>query len=103
MTFFISCNSDKKIISLLKSQDSNEIILGAYEAGESGNKEFVPLLLEGLDNEGMSTESRFKGITIYQAKMIALKKIYKKEPPVKISYKLDSVVVNYFKNLSDLP
>lgn len=100
---FTSCNSDKEIIRLLNSKEKDDIISGAYKAGESGDKQFIPLLLKDAADPRRSTNLQFKGITIYQAKMIALKKIFKQEPPVKITYQTDSSIINFYTELSQKP
>lgn len=96
-----SCKSDAKILMLLKSSETEDVIIGAFYAGESEKQKFVPLLLQNADDERTSINLRFKGITIYQAKMIALKKIFKKEPPVPITFKVDSSVIVFYKNLAN--
>lgn len=102
LIFFVStsCNSDAKIIQLLNSKTKEDVILGAYKAGKSGNKKFIPLLLKNADDSRRSTNIRFIGITVYQAKMEALKDILKKDPPIEISYKTDSLVIKFYIVLS---
>ena len=92
----VACNNDSKITRLLKSEKAYEVILGAFEAGESGNKKFVPLLLDNCADERSTTNIQFKGFTVYEEKMAALRKIYKKEPPVKISWKPDSTIIKFY-------
>jgi hypothetical protein len=96
LLLFFSCNHDPEIVSLLKSDQTNEVILGAFKAGESGDDKFVPLLLGNCDDSRTSTSIQFKGFSVYQEKMIALRKIYKKEPPVKITRIPDSVVIKFY-------
>jgi hypothetical protein len=95
-----SCNSDKEITRLLNSEEKEEIILGAHKAGESGDKQFVPLLLKNADDRRASINIKFKGFTVYQEKMIALRKIFKQDPPTKITDKPDSLVINFYTELS---
>ena len=98
---FISCNSNKEITRLLNSEEKEDIILGSYKAGESGDKQFVPLLLKNAADPRRSTNLRFKGISIYQSKMGALKKIFKLEPTIKISREPDSLVIKFYTELSE--
>lgn len=98
-----SCNSDKKILKLLNSDDKEDIILGAYKAGESGDKQFILLLLKNADDVRRSTNLQFKGISVYQSKMGALKKIFKQESPVKITHRPDSTVIKFYTELSQKP
>ena len=94
-----SCNKDERIIKLLNSKDKEALILGAYEAGETKKKKFVPLLLKNANDPRSTTNIRFKGFTVYQEKMIALKKIFKTEPPVKITDIPDSIVIIFYTEL----
>lgn len=96
----MGCSSREDIIKLLKSNDKNEIILGAYKAGESQNKEYVPLLLLNPFDARRSTNLRFYGITVYQEKMNALAKIFHENPPEKIGVNPDSAVVFFYKKLA---
>jgi hypothetical protein len=99
----MSCNTDENIIKLLNSEDKEDIISGAYKAGKSGDKKFVSLLLQNSDDPRRSTNLQFKGITVYQAKMTALKKIFKQEPPVKITYQTDSSIIKFYTELLQKP
>ena len=72
---------------------------GQKKAGESGNKEFVTLLLKNADDWRTSTRLSFKGVSVYKSKMEALKKILKKEPPVKITSIPDSTVIKFYSEL----
>jgi hypothetical protein len=57
---FNSCgNNDNKIIRLLNSEHKDDVISGAYMAGESSNKQFVPLLLKNANDVRTSTNLRF--------------------------------------------
>ena len=96
----ISCNNDHKIIRLLQSSEKEDIIYGAYLAGESNEKKFVPLLLDSAADPRRSTNLRFLGISIYQSKMGALSKILKKEPPVKLTRDVDSVIIKFYIDLA---
>lgn len=95
-----SCDRDREIVRLLESNNSDDVILGAYKAGESGDKKYVPLLLNNCSDIRGSINIHFKGITVYQEKMIALRKIYKKDPPNKIRYRPDSTIIKYYLELS---
>ena len=110
VTFFVfivtvtcncSCNDKDRICNLLKSSDKNDVIKGAYLAGESGDSAFVPLLLKDSWDARMSTDVKFKGFTVYEEKMLALKKIYKKEPLLDITYLPDSAIIVFYIKLSN--
>ncbi len=91
-----SCNSDERTVNLLKSHSKDDKILGANRAGESGKKKFIPLLLENADDPRTSTNFRFKGVSVYQAKMNALKKILKLDPPGWITADPDSQIIVFY-------
>ena len=108
---FLGCNSDhlnkqdqsnankEYIDNLIASDNTNDRVHGIYLIGESKDSSYLKYLLEDLDDIRTSTLSRFKGISIYQAKIIALKKLSNKNPPNSISYKPDSVNINFYINL----
>ena len=96
---FFSCNKDKddkEICKLLNSKDKDEIIKGAFEAANTGNKKYIPLLLKNANDNRRSINIKFKGYSVYQAKMLAIKKISKKEPPRIIDKLSDSLIINYY-------
>ena len=97
---FDSCNNDKEILRLLNSERKEDVISGAYKAGESGDKQFVPLLLKDANDVRTSTNIKFLGYNVYQEKMIALKKIFKQDPPVEIVDKPDSIIIKFYMELS---
>jgi len=96
--FLVSCKkyNDDKIKKLLSSNDPESLIIGSFEAGESGKKYFVPLLLKNANDPRMCTHIQFKGFSVYQEKMGALKKILKESPPVKLTSIPDSVFIKYY-------
>lgn len=93
----VACKqSDSEIKTLLQSKDFADRIEGAYKAGEVGKVEFIPYLLANADDPVTSSDLRFLGVSVYQEKMIALKKILKKECPVKITRDPDSAVIRFY-------
>lgn len=96
----IGCKDDhNEIVKLLASENKEEVILGAFKAGESGSEDFVPLLLDDAYDYRTSTNIRFKGISVYQSKMGALSKILNAKPPVEITSKPDSTIIEFYNNL----
>jgi len=92
-----SCKqSDKHIISLLRSKDFNDRIEGACKAGESGKVEFIPYLLENANDPATATSLEFKGFSVYQEKMLAIKDILNIKPPVTITRDPDSVIIKFY-------
>ena len=97
--FCLGCNRKQHIRELLSSKDKEEIILGAYRAGETGDVSFGTLLIKNANDPRISTNINFKGFSVYQSKMIALKKIFSKDPPVPITYRPDSLVIKFYNGL----
>lgn len=90
--------SDNDIKTLLQSKNVEDRIEAAYDAGETGKAKFIPDLLKDADDPGRSMLLQFKGYSVYQEKMIALRKILKVEPPVKITRDPDSIVIRFYIN-----
>ena len=78
---FIACNKDKEIRRRLASDKTVEIIEGARQAGETGDRKYVPLLLHDLGNPRSCTYWKYKGFTVYTEKMYALEQILHIKPP----------------------
>ena len=96
----LSCSKKKQeVIKLLKSNDKDDIISGAYYAGESKSQDYVPLLLNNAADPRATTNIEYYGISVYQAKMIALGKIFNKYPPNKITRIPDSGVISFYTKL----
>ncbi len=93
---FYSCKNEEKITTLLKSENKEDIILGAFLAGETENKMYIPYLLKDCGNPSLSINIKFKGISVYQSKMNALKKITKINPPNPITRDVDSVNIKFY-------
>ncbi len=97
IALFIACkSSDNDIKILLQSENIDDRIEGAYKAGQSGKVEFIPYLLNNADDPSRSTQLQFKGLSVYQEKMIALRKILKVESPVRITRVPDSLVIRFY-------
>src|SRR4051812_35379615 len=96
LLILISCNQDERIINLLKSNDTTDVIIGANEAGRTGNVKYVYLLLNDPYNAQTSTNVRYKGISIYQAKMWALQSILKANPPENITNEPNPTIIKFY-------
>ncbi len=94
-----SCNSDNKSNNLLTSNDTDDIIEGAIKAGDKRDEKFIPLLLAKAGDARGSTNFNFKGVSVYQAKMQALQKIFKVNPPVGITDEPDSTIIKFYMEL----
>lgn len=76
-----SCNQETEIRRKLNSKDVAEVMEGAREASDSGDKKYVPLLLHDLANPSAGTSLKYKGFTVYTEKMFALEQILHVKPP----------------------
>ena len=92
-----SCNSKEKISLLLKSDDKTQIMLGCSYINSQKDTEYVSLLLKDLDDSRISHDVRFNGMSVYQCKINALKRISNIDPPKKVTYKVDTVNINFYK------
>jgi len=84
----------------LQSNDPEDLIIGAFQAGESGKKEFIPLLLENADNASGCSHIQFKGFSVYQEKMGALSKIMKVKPFRSLTHYPDSQIIRFYTMLA---
>ncbi len=97
----ISCTPDSErqraeIRKLINSNDKGSLVEGFNLVGESKDTSFVRDIFTNPDDPRVSNNSRFKGISVYQAKMTAIKKITQTEPPAKITYKPDTSIINFY-------
>jgi hypothetical protein len=96
-----SCNRSEKYKSdLNKNNHPSVICIAAYELGEAKDTSAIKPLLNNILDARMSTNLKFKGMTVCYCKLGALKKILGIEPPVKINqFDLDSAAVKYYLDL----
>jgi hypothetical protein len=95
-----SCVDNSKIFDLLKGQYKDDVIWGAIEAGRTKDTIFIQELLRNAYDFRRSTNINFYGVTVYQAKMQALEKIFGKSPPKEITYRPDSAVIRFYSELA---
>lgn len=103
LALIFSCNddmSDTKTVQILKESPNQSKItdkyLDACSKINQGDTVFVEFLLKDLKNVATTHNYKFKGITVYQAKMNALRRISGLEPPRKITYKYDQDIVDFY-------
>lgn len=97
-----SCDHDKEIRHLLNSRIPNEIIDGAYKAGETADEQYVPLLLKNAADGREGSSLHFALLTVYSVKMFALERILHVSPPHpfwKIKTPPDSVNIKFYSAL----
>ncbi len=98
LIFILSCeNNSQKIVKLLNSNDKTDIIRGCSLLNSEKDSAFVKYLFKNLNDERISHEAKFYGISVYSAKIKALKRISGLEPPNMIIYKNDSINTNFYR------
>jgi hypothetical protein len=94
---FFGCNrSTNRINNLLESELLSDNMKAYYLIGEKRDTSFVPIIIEHLDDPEISHHYRFLGMSAYQTKIGALRKISGQDSPNKISYKPDSVNIRFY-------
>lgn len=96
--FLLSCTESKqeRINKLLNKNDKTSIIEASFLIGEIKDTSYVPILLKNCYDCRITHHMQFYGISVYQSKMIALKKISGVAPPSEATYQPDSSIVNYY-------
>ena len=75
MSLMYSCNSNKKYLVGLASDQANVICDACYHLGEAGDTSAVPLLLNGILDPRRSTDLHYKGMSVNYCRLGALNKI----------------------------
>jgi len=97
--FNSSCSFNKNkedVTMLLKCNNLSDKMNAYYIIGENRDTNYIDSLLTNLDDPRISNNLRFKGMSIYQCKIVALKKISKKNPPNEINNRPDSANIKYY-------
>lgn len=99
LIFFIlfSCQSKEKIQNLLNSNDKTEIMQGCRFINSIEDTIYIPLLFKNITDERVSHNISYNGISVYQAKIAALKRISGINPPNKVISKVDTININFYK------
>ena len=95
----IGCKSNSQvedITELLKSNKPEDLINGFYLIGEARDTSFLREIISNPYDPRVTNVLKFKGMSVYQSKMNALRKISNTNPPFKITYKPDSTIVNFY-------
>ena len=99
----ISCNKDyeyKKINILINSNEKDEIIKGYLLIGEKRDTSFIKNIFQDLNDQRVSHYYKHIGVSVYQSKMIAIKKISGVNPPKKITNIKDDSIIDFYLNWS---
>jgi len=101
MLFVVACSNKesynrKEVEKLISSDDPSDLVNGYFQIGEHQDTTFLLQLTLDMYDPRITHEAKFKGMSVYQSKMIALKKISGLNPPIEISYSPDSTIVNFY-------
>ena len=93
------CHSSnvKDIDKLISSGRTIDIIRCANLIGEYKKIEYIPYLFNNIEDDRVTNDLRYKGISAYQSCAEALRRLSGLEPPNKITYKLDTTIVIFYK------
>ena len=98
MFLIFACNQGgkKEIDELIDNDKPDDLVKGFYLIGEQKDTNYIVEILRNPYDPRISHRLKFKGISVYQSKMLAMKKISGRTPPKEITYKPDSVIVNFY-------
>ena len=89
-----SCEEgDLSVHELLLSPRATNVMRGAYTAGQARDTSQLRALFAGAYDPRISHDAHFLGMSVYQCRMGALRKISGSEPPKPITCRPDSAVV----------
>ncbi len=93
-------NKKRKIIdSLLKTGEPCNIIRANFVISKTRDSLYIDTLFNDITNPQICHQLKFKGITVYQSKVIALKKIANIDSQININYETDTLIINYLKKV----
>lgn len=88
--------SDEEIISALQDDDLNNKFIACANIDSKDDTVFVKYLLENINDVRITHHIRFKGMSVYQVTVGALKRISGLEPPMSYNYQYNSRVVRFY-------
>jgi hypothetical protein len=91
-------NSNQNVTNLISSNEPGKLVEAFYLVGENKMIDYVPIIFEKIDDPRISHNAKFKGISVYQSKIIALEKISGIESPRNVTYKPDTVIIKFYRN-----
>lgn len=100
VSMLFSCEkkyNNEDIIKFLNSDDKTEIMKGCSLLEGEKDTIFVKYLFRDIEDIRISHAANFYGITVYEARMGALKRISGLNPPNKITYMFDSLNTHFYR------
>lgn len=101
---FVSCkqkdNKERNLQfwSMIKSGNVDSIIEATIGIQQSKDTSMIGALLYGADDPRITHKLRYKGMSVYQIKMGALRNLTGLNPPTEISYKVDTAIISYYRS-----
>jgi hypothetical protein len=99
----LSCNQrldqDRKNVlwSMIKSDDVDKIFTATLEILKAKDTSMIDALLYKAEDPRITQRALQKGMSVYQIKMTALNQITGLTPPKRITYKVDTSIINFYK------
>lgn len=100
---FLSCYKSKTPDSLremLNSNDVEKIIEASDYIGKNKDTNLVADLLKNSLDPRISHNIRYYGMSVFKVKMSVMKNLTSINPPKQISYKPDSLIFEFYYNIS---
>ena len=99
----LSCNkiSEKRraeLWSMVRSNNVDSIIVATMEIQKGKDSSMINAILYKADDPRITHRPFQKGMSVYQVKMTALKQIINLDPPKKITYQVDTSIINFYIN-----
>lgn len=92
----VADEGDENIDSLIRSENVSNVIKGYYLIGEKRDTSYLKEIFDNISDSRISHNWRFLGMSVYQSKVGALRKISGLAPPNPISHKPDPVVISFY-------
>lgn len=99
LLIFSCSDRSKNINDLLKSNDTDKLVEAFYLIGEKRDTNYIKYIFENPIDARVSNKLKFKGISVYQSKMTAIKKITGISPPNVITYIPDPTIVAFYSKI----
>ena len=93
----LSEKRNKEIWSMIKSNNVDSIVNGTIEIQKAKNTTMLEAILYKPNDPRITHLAFQKGMSVYQIKMTALKVLIGISPPNKITYKVDTSIINFYK------
>lgn len=80
----------------MQSDNVDSIIEATLEIQEANDTSMLDAVLYKPDDPRVSHNVFHKGMSVYQVKMLTLKKIIGVNPPGEITYRVDTSIINFY-------